>query len=309
MALVTKKKIGVLMGGLSSEREVSLASGKAVLKALTGKGYDAVAVDVGRDAAEQIGKSGIEIAFNALHGKLGEDGAIQGLLEIMGITCTGSGILASAMGMNKIVSKTLFKSYGLQIGPYVVVARGDRDALRTAEKEIGYPLVVKPSSEGSSVGVSLVHATGELEPAATLAFRYDPEILIERYIKGMEVQVGVLGERALGAIEIVPKDVFYSYKAKYETGGSDHFFPARVPPDVYRRTLDAGLLAHRALGCRGYSRVDFIIDNDGVPYILEVNTLPGMTATSLLPEIAQGAGIAFPELVEEILRLAIQESH
>jgi D-alanine-D-alanine ligase len=306
MALVTKKKIGVLMGGLSSEREVSLASGTAVLKALADKGYDAVAIDIGRDAAEQVRKANIEIAFNALHGKFGEDGAIQGLLEIMGIPCTGSGILASAMGMNKIVSKTLFKSYGLQVGPFLVVSRGDQNALRTAEKEIGYPLVVKPSSEGSSVGVSLVHAAGELEPAAKLAFQYDPEILIERYVKGMEVQVGILGERALGAIEIVPKDVFYSYKAKYEKGGSDHFFPARVPQDVYQRTLDAGLLAHRALGCRGYSRVDFIIGHDGVSYILEVNTLPGMTATSLLPEIAQGAGITFPSLVEEIVRLALE---
>jgi D-alanine-D-alanine ligase len=305
MGLVTNKKIGVLMGGLSSEREVSLASGAAVLKALADKGYDAVGIDIGRDAAEQVRKAGIGIAFNALHGKFGEDGAIQGLLEIMGIPCTGSGILASAMGMNKIVSKTLFKSYGLQVGPFLVVSRGDRDALRTAEKEIGYPLVVKPSSEGSSVGVSLVRTAGELEPAAKLAFQYDPEILIERFVKGMEVQVGILGERALGAIEIVPKDVFYSYKAKYEKGGSDHFFPARVPQDVYQRTLDAGLLAHRALGCRGYSRVDFIIGHDGVPFILEVNTLPGMTATSLLPEIAQGAGIPFSSLVEEIVRLSI----
>jgi D-alanine-D-alanine ligase len=307
MGLVTKKKIGVLMGGLSSEREVSLASGSAVLKALVDRGYDAVAIDVGRDAGEQIRKAGIEVAFNALHGKFGEDGAIQGLLEIMGVPCTGSGILASAMGMNKIVSKTLFRAYGLPLGPFTVVSRGDREALKTAEKEIGYPLVVKPSSEGSSVGVSVVRGSEELEPAAKLAFQYDPETIVEKYIKGMEVQVGILGERALGAIEIVPKDVFYSYKAKYEKGGSEHFFPARVPDEVYRRTLDAGLLAHRALGCLGYSRVDFIIDNDGVPYILEVNTLPGMTATSLLPEIAQGAGIPFPSLVEEILRLSIQE--
>jgi len=208
--------------------------------------------------------------------------------------------------MNKIISKTLFRAYGLSVGPFTVIPRGDRKLIATAEKEIGYPMVVKPSSEGSSVGVSLVQGAEALEPAVKLAFQYDPEILIEKYIKGMEVQVGILGERALGAIEIVPKDVFYSYKAKYEKGGSEHFFPARVPDEVYRRTLDAGLLAHRALGCRGYSRVDFIIDNDGIPFILEVNTLPGMTATSLLPEIAQGAGIPFPSLVEEILRLAIR---
>jgi D-alanine-D-alanine ligase len=308
MALITKKKIGVLMGGLSSEREVSLASGNAILEALKGKGYDAVAVDVGRDVGEQLRKSGVEVAFNGLHGKFGEDGAIQGLLEILGIPATGSGILASAMGMNKIISKTVFKAYGLHVGPFMVVSVGDKEPLTTAQMELGFPLVVKPSSEGSSVGVSMVNTGDELAPAVKLAFSYDREVLIEKYIRGMEVQVGVLGERALGAIEIVPKDVFYSYKAKYEQGMSEHFFPARVPEAIYKRTLDAGLAAHRALGCRGYSRVDFIIDAAGDPYILEVNTLPGMTATSLLPDIARGVGMSFPDLVEEILRLALQKT-
>lgn len=306
MTLVTRKKIGVLMGGLSSEREVSLATGNAILKALQERGYQTVAMDVGRDIAERLRAEGIEVAFNALHGKMGEDGAIQGLLEFLGVPYTGSGILASAIGMNKIISKTVFRSYGISVGQFAVVAAGDRSLLRTAEAEIGYPLVVKPSSEGSSVGVSLVRKKEELDAAVKLAFTYDREILVERYLRGMEVQVGVLGERALGAIEIVPKDAFYSYKAKYEAGGSEHFFPARVPPEVYGRVLDAGLLAHRSLGCRGYSRVDFIVADDGVPFILEVNTLPGMTATSLLPEIANGAGIPFPELVEEILRLALE---
>ncbi len=295
------------MGGLSSEREVSLASGNAILEALKGKGYDAVAVDVGRDVGEQLRKSGIEVAFNGLHGKFGEDGAIQGLLEILGIPATGSGILASAMGMNKIISKTVFKAYGLHVGPFMVVSAGDKEPLTTAQMELGFPLVVKPSSEGSSVGVSVVNTADELAPAVKLAFSYDREVLIEKYIRGMEVQVGVLGARALGAIEIVPKDVFYSYKAKYEQGMSEHFFPARVPEAVYKRTLDAGLAAHRALGCRGYSRVDFIIDAAGDPYILEVNTLPGMTATSLLPDIARGVGMSFPDLVEEILRLALKD--
>ena len=307
MALITKKKIGVLMGGLSSEREVSLASGNAILEALIGKGYDAVAVDVGRDVGEQLRKSGVEVAFNGLHGKFGEDGAIQGMLEILGIPGTGSGILASAMGMNKIISKTVFKAYGLHVGPFMVVSVGDKEPLTTAQMELGFPLVVKPSSEGSSVGVSVVNTADELAPAVKLAISYDREVLIEKYIRGMEVQVGVLGERALGAIEIVPKDVFYSYKAKYEQGMSEHFYPARVPEAVYKRTLDAGLAAHRALGCRGYSRVDFIIDAAGDPYILEVNTLPGMTATSLLPDIARGVGMSFPDLVEEILRLALKD--
>ena len=305
MELVTQKKIGVLMGGLSSEREVSLATGNAILKALQEKGYNAIAIDVSRDVAEVIRKSGVEIAFNGLHGKYGEDGAIQGLLEISGIPCTGSGILASAVGMNKILSKLVFKAHGLLVGPYLVVPAEKREQVSEALSIMAFPLVVKPSSEGSSVGVSLVNTRDELAPAADLAFKYDREILIEKYITGREVQVGILGDRALGAIEIVPKNVFYDYEAKYKEGMSEHFFPARVSADVYQRVLQKGLDAHRALGCRGYSRVDFIIDDTGSPYVLEVNTLPGMTATSLLPDIARGVGISFPDLVEEILRLAV----
>ncbi|MDA8421783.1 MAG: D-alanine--D-alanine ligase [Nitrospiraceae bacterium] len=305
MGKITNKKIGVLMGGLSSEREVSLATGNAILKALQEKGYKVVAIDVNRDVAEVIRKSGIEIAFNGLHGKYGEDGAIQGLLEFSGIPYTGSGILASSVGMNKILSKLVFKAHGLLVGPYLVVHAEKREQLSEALSIMSFPLVVKPSSEGSSVGVSLVYRHDELAPAADLAFKYDREILVEKYITGKEVQVGVLGDRALGAIEIVPKNVFYDYEAKYKEGMSEHFFPARVPEEVYQRVLQSGLDAHRALGCKGYSRVDFIIDAAGAPYILEVNTLPGMTATSLLPDIARGTGISFPDLVEEILRLAL----
>lgn len=306
MALVTNKKIGVLMGGLSSEREVSLASGRAILDALKAKGYNAEAVDVGRDAAERISCAGIGAAFIALHGTFGEDGAIQGMLEIMGIPYTGSGILASAMGMDKVVSKKMFKAQGLLVGPYAVITSEDRKSVDAALRDIGFPAVIKPCAEGSSVGVSIVSNKKEIGPAVELAFQYGRAILVEKHIKGKEVQVGVLGERALGAIEIVPKEAFYNYKAKYEKGMSEHFFPARIPDEAYRRTLAAGLAAHRCLGCKGYSRVDFIIDEEGSPYILEVNTLPGMTATSLLPEIARGVGMSFPDLVEKILRLGIE---
>lgn len=305
MGLITNKKIGVLLGGLSSEREVSLASGNAVLKALQGKGYDAVALDVTREVAEQLRRERIELAFNALHGKFGEDGAIQGLLELMGIPYTGSGILASAIGMDKIVSKAVFKAAGLAVGPYVAVERSSRGSFSAVPPDIGLPLFVKPSSEGSSVGVSRVENEAELAAAVESAFSYDREILIEKYIAGKEVQVGIVGERALGAIEIVPKNPFYDYESKYKEGMSEHFFPARISEAAYQRTLAAGLAAHRAIGCRGYSRVDFIVDGQGVPWILEVNTLPGMTATSLLPDIARGVGLSFPDLVEEILRLAI----
>jgi len=305
MELVTSKKIGVLMGGLSSEREVSLSSGNAILKALKEKGYNTVAIDVGRDVARKIQENAVDAAFIALHGKLGEDGAIQGMLEVMGIPYTGSGILASALGMNKTISKQVFKSKGLHVGPYEVVSASAARNVHAVLEDIKFPAVVKPNAEGSSVGVSLVFKQEDVAPAAELAYKYGNEILIEKFIKGKEVQVGILGDRALGAIEIVPKRAFYDYAAKYEKGMSDHFFPARIPDAVYSRTLEAGLAAHRAIGCRGYSRVDFIIDDSGAPSILEVNTLPGMTATSLLPEIAKGVGISFPDLVEEILRLAV----
>jgi D-alanine-D-alanine ligase len=305
MGLVTNKKIGVLMGGLSSEREVSLSSGNAILKALQEKGYNTAAIDVGRDVARNIQDNAIDAAFIALHGRFGEDGAIQGMLEVMGIPYTGSGILASALGMNKAISKQVFKSKGLLVGPYEVVYAAAARSVHDVLDDITLPAVVKPNAEGSSVGVSLVFKKEDAAPAAELAFKYGSEILIEKFIKGKEVQVGILGDRALGAIEIVPKRAFYDYAAKYEKGMSDHFYPARIPDAVYSRTLEAGLAAHRAIGCRGYSRVDFIIDESGAPYILEVNTLPGMTATSLLPEIARGVGISFPDLVEEILRLAV----
>jgi D-alanine-D-alanine ligase len=305
MKQIKNKKIGVLMGGLSSEREVSLASGNAILKALQGKGYHAVPIDVGRDAAEKIHNSSIDAAFIALHGKFGEDGAIQGMLEMMGVPYTGSGILASAIGMNKTFSKQIFKSKGLLVGPYAVIYEGARNKVYDALNEVTFPAVIKPHAEGSSVGVSLVFKKEDVGQAVELAFKYGSEILIEKFIQGKEVQVGILGERALGAIEIVPKRAFYDYAAKYEQGMSDHFFPARISDEAYNHALEAGLAAHRAIGCRGYSRVDFIIDEAGVPFILEVNTLPGMTATSLLPEIARGVGISFPDLVEEILKLAM----
>jgi D-alanine-D-alanine ligase len=307
MKLVTNKKIGVLLGGLSSEREVSLASGNAILKALREKGYSPVAIDVERDVAGKIRDAGVEVAFIALHGKFGEDGAIQGLLEVMGIPYTGSGILASAIGMNKTVSKQVFRSRGLLVGPYEVLSKTEAARAETMFDAIGYPAVVKPNAEGSSVGVNLVYKKGEARAAIEDAFKYGDEILIEKFVKGKEVQVGILGTRALGAIEIVPKRAFYDYASKYEPGMSEHFFPARIPDTIYQRTLEAGLLAHKAIGCKGYSRVDFIVDDSGAPYILEVNTLPGMTATSLLPDIAKGVGIMFSDLVEEILRLAVEQ--
>ncbi len=297
-----KKKIGVLMGGLSAEREVSLASGTAVLKALQEQGYDAVAIDMGRDLARVLVKEGVEIAFICLHGRYGEDGAVQGLLEVMGIPYTGAGVLASALAMNKIYAKRMFQTSGLTVAPYQVLRRGDR--FDPAVAGFSLPVVVKPSQEGSSVGVTIVRQMEDIDKALETAFAYDAEALVEQFIKGREIQVGILEESALGAIEIVPKKEFYDYEAKYTDGMAEHIYPAPLSADLYRKVLDEGEKAHAALGCCGYSRVDFLVTEKEECFLLEVNTLPGMTALSLLPEIARGAGIGFAELVARIVASA-----
>ncbi|GAM09509.1 D-alanine--D-alanine ligase [Geobacter sp. OR-1] len=298
-AEMKKKKIGVLMGGMSAERDVSLKSGAAVHGALIERGYNSVALDVGRDISARLAAERVEVAFICLHGRLGEDGTIQGLLEVMGIPYTGSGVLASALAMNKTVAKVVFAANGLTVAPYVVL-RGS-DTFNAEYAGFGLPLVVKPSQEGSSVGVSIVRKSEELPAALAEAFRYDAEILVEQYIKGREIQVAILADRALGAIEIVPKREFYDFEAKYTAGMAEHICPAPLAPALYEKVLRQGELAHRALGCDGYSRVDFLVTEQGECFLLEVNTLPGMTALSLMPEIAQSAGYGFADLVEEIV--------
>lgn len=297
------KRIGVLMGGLSAEREVSLKSGAAVHRALLARGYDAVAIDVGRDLAAVLTAEGVEAAFIAMHGRYGEDGCVQGLLELMQIPYTGSGVLASALAMHKLYSKQAFAASGILTAPFRQFRRGE--TLRPADLSFGLPVVVKPVQEGSSVGISIAKEEKELEPALELAFRYDEAVLVEQFVKGQEVQVGILDDRPIGAIEIVPKKEFYDFEAKYTDGMAEHIFPARLEPALYEKALQVGLSAHRALGCSGYSRVDLLVTAGGECYVLEVNTLPGMTALSLLPEIAaKGAGLSFEELVERIIESA-----
>jgi D-alanine-D-alanine ligase len=297
------KKIGVLMGGLSAEREVSLNSGAAVHQALLAQGYDAVAIDVGRDLAAVLEREGVRAAFIALHGRYGEDGCVQGLLELMQIPYTGSGVLASALAMHKLFSKQTFAANGILTASFRHFRRGE--PVRPAELPFGLPLVVKPVQEGSSVGISIVREEKQLAPALELAFRHDSEILVEQYIKGQEVQVGILDDRPIGAIEIVPKGEFYDYEAKYTDGMAEHIFPARLDPPLYEKALQTGLAAHRSLGCSGYSRVDLLVTAHEECYVLEVNTLPGMTALSLLPEIAaKGAGLSFEALVARIIESA-----
>jgi D-alanine-D-alanine ligase len=295
------QRIGVLMGGMSSEREVSLMSGKAILSALLGLGYEAVPVEADEHLARRLREEKIELAFIGLHGALGEDGSVQGLLEMMRIPYTGSGILASALAMNKLVSRQIFTQSGLPVPRYISLPGRTEGGVNASVLPFSLPVVVKPCQEGSSVGVTIVSDPGDISRAAEEAFAFGGGILIEEYIRGREIQVGILDDAALGAIEIVPRVGFYSYEAKYTDGLADHFCPARISADDYRQGLDWGLKAHRLLGCEGATRVDFLYQEPGRFFLLEVNTLPGMTPLSLLPEIARGAGINFPDLVERIL--------
>jgi D-alanine-D-alanine ligase len=225
------------------------------------------------------------------------------LLELMHIPYTGSGVLASALAMHKYYSKQAFVGKGIPTAPFYCFRRGE--TVLAGALSFGLPLVVKPVREGSSVGISIVRADSELVPALELAFRHDDEVLVEQYIKGQEVQVGILDDRPIGAIEIVPRNEFYDYEAKYTSGMAEHIFPARLEPALYEKAQQIGLDAHRALGCCGYSRVDLLVTSQGECFVLEVNTLPGMTALSLLPEIAaKGAGLSFEDLVERIIESA-----
>ncbi|HEU4727900.1 MAG TPA: D-alanine--D-alanine ligase [Kofleriaceae bacterium] len=309
------RKIGVLLGGLSSEREVSLRTGEAVLAALRERGHDAVPIYVDRDVDVALRQEQIEVAFVALHGRWGEDGCIQGLLEMLGIAYTGSDVLASALAMHKGKAKELFRLHNLPTPAYYTVtaatlaAAGSGgatspaldDELAAIHGDFGFPCVVKPLREGSSVGVTICRAPDQLGPAFERALCFDDEILVERFIAGREVSVAILEDRALGAVEIAPRDGFYDYASKYTPGATDYFVPPRVSPERYRGILTQALRAHLALGCRGATRVDMILSESGNELILEVNTLPGLTPTSLLPRIADAAGISFGELCEMML--------
>jgi D-alanine-D-alanine ligase len=292
--------VAVLMGGLSAEREVSLNSGKACAEALEGSGYKVTRIDAGRDLAQRLREAQPEVCFNALHGRWGEDGCVQGLLELLGIPYTHSGVLASALAMHKERAKAMMRAAGVPVADGKVVTPGQA----AREHVLPRPYVLKPVSEGSSVGVFIVRADHEHPPQQL----NDPgwaygDLLAEPFIPGRELTCAVMGDRALGVIEIVPAETlsFYNYEAKYAEGGSRHVLPAPILPDVYQLVQKMALTAHRALGCRGVSRADFRFDDtpngSGDVVCLEVNTQPGMTATSLVPELAAHAGLSFAELV------------
>jgi D-alanine-D-alanine ligase len=307
-------KIGVLMGGPSRERQISLISGKMILQSLLRQGYNAIPIiDPNEDIFKKL--NGIDVAYLALHGSFGEDGRIQGLLEALNIPYTGSGVLASALAMNKVLSKRIFESVNIPTPRYYYINKYNSledEIQRCITKLKAKKYVVKPVSEGSSIGISIVEEV-DLKEAVKQTQEEFKDIFVEEYIEGMNTTVGILGVEpdivALPIIELVPKiSDFYDYKAKYTEGGTELIIPARLNEDVYKYTQQVALKAHKALNCFSVSRVDIIV-KDGVPYITEINTLPGMTQLSDLPKAAQAYGISFDELVRIILEHALLKKH
>jgi D-alanine-D-alanine ligase len=288
------KRVVVLMGGWSAEREVSLVSGRACAEALTQQGYEVRTVDLGRDVSALVAAltPPPDVVFNALHGRFGEDGCVQGMLNLMAIPYTHSGLLASALAMDKAAAKVMFAAAGLPVAEHEVVRRGS-----LCEREpMARPFVVKPVNEGSSVGVRLVFVDDNRPAFADGDGDPDDLVMVERFIPGRELTVAVMGDRALAVTEIATHRGFYDYDAKYAPGGSRHLIPAPLPPEIAEEVCELAVRAHRALGCRGVSRADFRFDGERL-FILEVNTQPGMTATSLVPEQAAFVGIPFGDLV------------
>lgn len=293
------------MGGSSGEREVSLRTGEAIACGLEERGYDVVRVDLdaNRDWGSVIRQARIDAAFLALHGRLGEDGCVQGLCELLAIPYTGSSVLSSALAMDKVKAKELFHQHNVPTPPYYTVSiDDDLTDVEEIHGSFGFPVIVKPRGEGSSLGMRKAHNHRELVDGLVSALSYDDVALVERYVAAREVNVGVLDGRVLGAIEIAPKSGIYDYEAKYTPGMSEYFMPARLPPTRYLGVLNLAERAVKALGCSGACRVDLLVTEGENEYVLEVNTIPGMTKTSLLPKIASGAGYDFSDLCEAILR-------
>ncbi len=298
------RKVSVIMGGTSSERQVSLASGEAVMEALTEQGVDARAVVLGPDddALSMLAGTDMDAAFLALHGKLGEDGCVQGLLELLGIPYTGSSVLSSALAMDKLKSKELFRLHNVPTPPYYVFDENSTTPqIEEVHGSFGFPVIVKPRREGSSIGVSRANNLAELTEAIELSLAFDSSVLVERFVTAREVAVAILDGRVLGAIEIAPKSGIYDFAAKYTPGMTDYFMPARLPAARYRNVLNLAERAAQALDTSGAVRVDLLVTEGQNEYVLEVNTLPGMTPTSLLPKIAGAAGFSFGELCMAML--------
>ncbi len=294
------KRIGVLYGGSSAEREISILSGKAVIEALKELKIDVIGIDADSNLPFKLKKNKIDFAYIALHGPLGEDGTVQGLLEVMGIPYSGCGVFASAVSMDKVYSKMIFDAANIPTPQWKVIEKGG--SYQNFKK---FPVVVKPATQGSAIGVSIVDKKKDLGRAVKDAFRHDSKILLEYYIDGTEVTVGILGEKALPVIEIVPANKFYDFESKYAKGKSNHIIPPRLPGKVINDVQKTAVKVFKILGCKAVARVDIIVDKKFKPWILEVNTIPGMTKTSLLPDAAKAAGLDFKQLVLRIIEFSV----
>ncbi|WP_181348197.1 D-alanine--D-alanine ligase [Thalassobacillus sp. CUG 92003] len=305
-------KIGVLYGGVSGERDVSLSTGEGIMNALDENGHEVIGVDFHPERMGVVLNLNVDLVFIGLHGKHGEDGKIQGLLDMLGIPYVGSGVLASALAMDKAKSKQLFHLNGLYTAQSMIYYRNRYEHVGEMTEHINGsftpPFVIKPNQEGSTLGFTIVKEPAEVEPAILKALTSDQEILVEAYIAGREVTVPVVGakgnEQALPVIEIIPKNDYYDFESKYEPGGSEHLVPAPLSEELRDQLQAHAVKAHQLLGCDVYSRVDFMIDQDENPVILEVNTLPGMTPTSLFPDAAQKIGWSYNEMVEQFVNLS-----
>ncbi|MGL5206778.1 MAG: D-alanine--D-alanine ligase [Acidaminococcaceae bacterium] len=300
-------KVAVVMGGPSAEREVSLATGAAVVAALKEKGYDVEAIDiVPGKITEQLNRCAANIVFNAVHGLYGEDGCLQGLLEMIGIPYTGSGVLASAIAMDKVATKRIFQATEIPTPRCLILSQEDKlNHNEIILNTFSLPIVVKPASQGSSLGVVIVKQERELEDALQTAFKYGGEVLIEEFIKGKELTVAVMsyeGEtKAFPVINIVPHSGTYDFKSKYTKGETEYIVPAPIGDAETQHAQEVAVQAYKVLGCKGVARADLMLDNEGQVFVLELNTVPGMTATSLVPKAAAAVGVSFPDLCERIL--------
>lgn len=305
------EKVAILYGGLSTEREVSLRTGKAIYNALQEKPYETVLIDVDRDLVEHLKEVKPDVAVIALHGKYGEDGSVQGLLEILGIPYTGPGVMASAVAMNKIYTKKLLVYEGIPTPEFAVVNGRDAAPEILAQQilsKVQPPMVIKAANQGSSIGIYFAFEETEVLKGVNECLKYENEILAERFIKGRELTVSVIGNSepiALPILEIVSDSGVYDYHAKYTAGASSHFV-AELSEETVRKISDLAVRAYKSIGCKGLSRIDFFLSEDNQPYVIEVNTSPGMTATSLFPDAAKAAGISFPDLIEKLIKLAFE---
>lgn len=303
-------KIAILAGGISGEREISIQSGVGAMKAIKEAGFMVEMIDPAeRNDLKRLMEEDFDAAFLCLHGKGGEDGTIQGFLESVGLPYTGSGVLSSAISIDKDKSKLIYREAGLPTPQSVTLFKGEEGYLEKISS-VKYPCVVKPATEGSALGVYIVDSPDEIESAIKNVFEIDDEILVESFVSGVEVTAAVLGNenpQALPVIEIIPSHKFYDFESKYAPGGSKHICPARLDDQTTSKVQSLAIAAHKALGCRGVSRTDMIIDESGTPWILETNTITGMTETSLLPDAGRAAGYSFPELCTKLISLALEE--